>query len=112
MKTLVSLVICSASLAFGCSRGAQNGAGSSTPPPGSTVMKLKSGKEVIVLNVGKISFSNDPPALMLKYQTELSIDDKELLRKEVEEIWEQFQMDVEKEGLGQAIVSANETPTG
>jgi hypothetical protein len=112
MKRSVSLAIFSMLLAFGCSRGTQNNAGSSSPPPGSTVMKLKSGKEVIVLSVGRVSFPNDPPALMLKYQTDIKISNKELLRTEVEEIWEQFQLDVEKEGLTQAIVSANEPPTG
>ena len=49
---------------------------------------------------------------MLKYQTELSIDDKSALEKEVDEIWEVFRKDVENAQLTSGIVSANEKPTG
>ena len=73
---------------------------------------LPSGKQIKVLGVGKIYFTKDEPALMLKYQTDLSLDDKITLRKEVDEIWETFKVDVEKAHLGAAIVSANEVPQG
>jgi hypothetical protein len=96
----------------GCSGYNRSGTEGSSPSQESSVMKLHSGKEVLVLGIGKLSFSNDSPALMLKYQTELSIDDREALRKEVDEVWEQFQPDVEKAGLVQGIVSANEPPKG
>lgn len=73
---------------------------------------LPSGKQVKVLGVGKIYFSKDDPALMLKYQTDLNLEDKDALRKEVDEIWETFKADVEKAHLTTAIVSANEVPKG
>lgn len=73
---------------------------------------LPSGKKVKVIAVGQINFSNDSPALMLKYQTDLKISDAAELRKEVEEIWGMFKADVERAKLTNAIVSANEVPHG
>jgi hypothetical protein len=75
-------------------------------------VKLPSGKIVNVIGVGQISFSNDSPALMLKYQTGLKITDTVALRKEVDEIWESFEAEVEQAKVRCAIVSANEIPRG
>lgn len=72
-----------------------------------TVQKLPSGKDLKLLGMGKIEFKESGPALMLKYQTELSIDQKDKMRQEVEEIWPVFRVDVEKAGLSSAIISAN-----
>lgn len=80
--------------------------------PPYTVRKLPSGREVKVVAVSKMSFTRGDPALMLKYQTDLRIEDKEALRKEVEDIWQVFRLDVEEAGLKNAIVSANEVPKG
>lgn len=80
-------------------------------PPHQTVT-LPSGKKVTVLGVGKMSFTNDTPALMLKYQTDISLDDKASLESEVDEIWASFRGDVEKAQLVNGIVSANEKPKG
>ena len=49
---------------------------------------------------------------MLKYQTEISLDNKDALTKEVDEIWNVFRFDVEKAELTNGIVSANEKPIG
>ncbi len=65
-----------------------------------------------VLGVGKMNFTRGDPALMLKYQTDLDLSNKPELKKEVEEIWQLFRVDVEKVGLKAAIVSANEVPKG
>ncbi len=80
--------------------------------PNYKVVNLPSGKQVKVVGVVKMHFSNSSPALMLKYQTDLSLDDKPALEKEVDEIWESFRTDVEKGQLTDAIVSANTKPTG
>ena len=37
------------------------------------VVTLDSGKQVKLLGVGNIAFSNDAPALMLKYETDLFV---------------------------------------
>jgi hypothetical protein len=73
---------------------------------------LPSGKKVRVLAVGQINFSNDSPALMLKYQTDLKVSNAVELRKEVDEIRPVFRTDVEHANLTNAIVSANEVPQG
>jgi hypothetical protein len=87
-------------------------AGCGAPAPNYKIVTLPSGRHIHVLGVGKILFSGDTPALMLKYQTEIPLDDKPSLDKEVDEIWGSFQSDVEKAGLINAIVSANEKPAG
>jgi len=80
--------------------------------PNYEVKHLPSGKDVKVLGVGKMYFSRDEPALMLKYLTDVAIDDEDALQKEVDEIWPFFRVDVEKAQLRTAIISANEPPTG
>lgn len=72
------------------------------------VVTLPSGKHVKVLGVGQINFSGSAPALMLKYETDLSIDSRAALDAEVSEIWLSFKADVEKAKLTSAIISANE----
>jgi hypothetical protein len=76
------------------------------------IFVLPSGKHLLVLGVGKIYFSESSPALMLKYQTEISIDDVPALVKEADEIWSVFVRDVENAHLTAGIVSANSKPTG
>jgi len=77
------------------------------------VHTLPSGRQIIVLGVGKILFTKDnQTALMLKYQTNLSLEDKPALQKEADEIWSSFRLDVDQAGLSTGIVSANEKPTG
>lgn len=50
--------------------------------PNYTVQKLPSGKEIKILNIGKMHFTNDIPALVLRYQTDIIITDTDSLRKE------------------------------
>lgn len=80
--------------------------------PTYTIQKLPSGKKIKVLSVGKMLFSGGDRALMLKYQTEIPLDNKTALREEVEEIWKYFKLDVEKTDSTSAIISANEPPKG
>ena len=51
---------------------------------GGTVHRLPSGRAVKVLGVTKMFFSKGDPAPMLKYRTDLRLDEQEQLRKEVE----------------------------
>ena len=44
---------------------------------------------------------------MLEYETDIPIEDKESLRKEVDEIWEKFQNDVEKAHLKSGVIRAS-----
>ena len=80
--------------------------------PAFQLHKLKSGKEIKVLSVMPIHFTNDSPSLMLRYQTNLKIDDKDALRQEVGDIWGDFKAQVDKGNFSGAIISANEKPEG
>ncbi len=74
--------------------------------PDSQVFKLPSGKQVKITGMKKMDFANSDPALVLNYQTEIPIDDRVALRKEVDEIWEVFQRDVEAANLKGGVIRA------
>lgn len=78
--------------------------------PNYTVQKLPSGKEIKILNIGKMHFTNDIPALVLRYQTDIIITDTDSLRKEAEEIWPVFRVNVEKSGLSNATIMPTTVP--
>jgi hypothetical protein len=75
--------------------------------PPHTVHTLPSGKQFKVLGMAKMAFPQGPPALMLRYLTEIDIQDRVALRREADEIWPVFRVDVEKANLSDAILSAN-----
>ena len=75
---------------------------------GARPFKLPSGRVVRVLGTGRIDFPKGPPALMLKYETDLKISDTDALRKEVDEIFAVLKVDAENGQFRSAIVSANE----
>jgi len=68
--------------------------------------KLPSGKEIKVTGIGKMDFRNSDPALVMNYLTDVSIEDKQALRKEVDEIWSVFQKDVENARLNGGVIRA------
>jgi hypothetical protein len=57
---------------------------------------LPSGKQIKINSIGKMNFPNGDSALVMNYETEIPIENKEALRKEVDEIWAVFQRDVEE----------------
>jgi hypothetical protein len=73
---------------------------------------LKSGNQIKILDITRIYFSGGDPALMLKYETTLKVEELVELKEEVKEIWETFSYDVEKANLKCAVISANEIPQG
>jgi hypothetical protein len=74
--------------------------------PDSQDFKLPSGKQVKITGMKKMDFANSDPALVLNYQTEIPIDDRVALRKEVDEIWGVFQRDVEAANLKGGVIRA------
>jgi hypothetical protein len=72
------------------------------------ILTLPSGKPIKVLGVGELHFTAGEPALMLKYETDISMDDKAALENEAAEIWLSFRPDVEKANMKNAVLSANE----
>ena len=75
-------------------------------------LKLPSGRTAKILSVSKIEYSKGVMALMLRYQTTLSVDERKALSQEVDEVWKIAQKDVERYGYGEAIISSNEVPKG
>lgn len=103
LTTLRKLLAVSLAISFCCSCNAEQP---------SQPMKLPSGRIVKVLGILRINFAQEPPALMLKYETDLKVGDKDALRKEVDEIFAVFKLDAENGQFRSAIVSANEKATG
>jgi len=68
---------------------------------------LGSGKSVEVLSVGPIKFAQGKQsALMLKYRTNVPINDLPALRKEADELWDKFVVDAEHDGYTHVVISA------
>jgi hypothetical protein len=83
-----------------------------TQGPAYRTQALPSGKSVKVLGMTKMFFRQGDPALILKYQTDLPIDDVPGLAKEADEIWPLFRINVEKAGLSSGAITATTPPEG
>ena len=82
------------------------------PLAANQMLKLPSGRTAKILSVSKIEYSKGVMALMVRYQTTLSVDERKALSQEVDEVWKMTQKDVERYGYGEAIISSNEVPKG
>jgi len=79
--------------------------------PETPQIKLPSGRTFRSLGVVKINFRNSEPALMLTYVSNArGSGDTETITNEVEEIWPEFQKEVDKAGLHAAIIAASSPP--
>ena len=56
--------------------------------------------------MNKMAFQNGDTALVLNYETDIPIEEKDTLRKEVDEVWSVFQKDVEAANLKIGIIRA------
>ena len=72
-----------------------------------TPQKLPSGNEIMIKSISKVHFSEDEPALVLKYETNHEISDKAALQNEAKEIWIEFRKNVEASGLNNAVIQAS-----
>lgn len=81
-------------------------------PPPHQLRKLPSGKTIKVTSVAAINFAEGGRALMMKYLTDINIDDRLALRREADEIWADFKLEVERANVSTAILSANSLPGG
>ena len=75
-------------------------------------LKLSTGRIAKILSVSKIEYTTGVMALMVRYQTSLSVDERKALSDEVDEVWAVAQKDVERYGFDKAIISSNEVPKG
>jgi len=82
------------------------------PLSANQTLKLPTGRMAKILSVSKIEYSKGVMALMVRYQTTLSVDERKALSQEVDEVWKVAQKDVEHYGYREAIISSNEVPKG
>jgi hypothetical protein len=75
-------------------------------------LKLPCGHTIKILSVSKVEFSKGVMALMVRYQTPLSVDEGKALSQEVDEFWKIVVKEVEHDGYSEAIISSNEEPKG
>ena len=75
-------------------------------------VKLASGRTVKILSLSKVEYSKGVMALMVRYETRLSIEQRKALSEEVDDVWKLTQKQVERLGYGEAILSSNEVPKG
>jgi hypothetical protein len=66
--------------------------------------KLPSGKQLKLIGISKTEIGNFGPTLEFNYETAIAVADKKVIRKEVDEIWETFQKDMEKANLKRALI--------
>jgi hypothetical protein len=76
------------------------------------MIKLPSGRVAKILSISKIEYSKGVMALMVRYQTTLSVDERQALSQEVDDVWKLAEKDVEHYGYDDAIISSNEVPRG
>jgi hypothetical protein len=82
------------------------------PLEANQLLKLPSGRTAKILSVSKVEYSKGVMALMVRYQTTLSVDERKALSQEVDEVWKFTEKDVEHYGFDEAIISSNEVPKG
>jgi len=75
-------------------------------------LKLPNGHTVKVLSISKVESSKGVMALMVRYQTNLSIEERKALSDEVDDVWKYAIKDVERTGYTEAILSSNEVRKG
>jgi hypothetical protein len=85
---------------------------SAAPLHADQMLKLADGREVKVLSVSCFEYEKGVMALMVRYQTSLSVDQRKELSDEVDEVWHLAQKEVERLGYSEAILSSNEVPKG
>lgn len=88
-----------------------------SPLPAATLVenqtiKLPNGHLVTVLSISRVESSKGVMALMVRYQTMLSIDERKALSEEVDDVWKLAVKDVERSGYSEAIISSNEVRKG
>ncbi|MCE0522718.1 MAG: hypothetical protein LV480_07385 [Methylacidiphilales bacterium] len=82
------------------------------PLTANETLKLPSGRTAKILSVSKIEYSKGVMALMVRYQTTLTVDERKDLSEEVDDVWKFAVKDVERDGFDEAIISSNEIPRG
>jgi hypothetical protein len=86
---------------------------SAAPLADNQTVKLPCGRTIKILSVSRIEYSKGVPALMVRYQTTLSVEaQRKALSDEVDDVFTVAQKQVEGDGFHEAIISSNEIPKG
>ena len=76
------------------------------------VIKLPSGHLAKILSISKIEYSKGVMALMVRYETTLSMDEAKAVSAEVDEVWKYAQKEADRAGYADAIISSTQTVKG
>jgi hypothetical protein len=86
---------------------------SAAPLVDNQTVKLPCGRTIKILSVSRIEYSKGVPALMVRYQTSLSVEEqRKALSDEVDDVFTVAQKQVDRDGFHEAIISSNEVPKG
>ena len=102
----IFLVAAIIGLYAGCSGKVVNGNTSSNSSTTTEKYKLPSGREIKITGMNGMNFENGETGLVLNYQTDIPIENRDELKKEVEEVWTIFKVDVEKANVTSGIIRA------
>jgi hypothetical protein len=75
-------------------------------------LKLPTGRMIKVLSISKVEYSKGVMALMVRYQTTLTLEERKALSEEVDDVWKLTEKDVDRLGYHEAILSSNEVSKG
>lgn len=73
---------------------------------------LPSGRQIKVFFAGPLLFADGVQALLLSYQTEQKLDNKEEINKEVDEVWSFLKLDTELKKYSTAVIAVTSPPKG
>lgn len=82
------------------------------PLSANEMIKLPSGHMAKILSVSRIEYAKGVMALMVRYQTTLSMDEAKAVSAEVDEVWKYAQKEADHAGLGDVIISSTQTVKG
>jgi hypothetical protein len=77
-----------------------------------SLARLPSGKQIKITAEKTVHFPNGTRALILNCETDISIDDRSDLRKEVDEIWTMFSNTVESVGMSNGVIRMTHPEAG
>src|SRR5271156_810180 len=73
------------------------------PLTANETLKLPSGRIAKILSVSKVEYSKGVMALMVRYQTTLSVDEPAALSQEVDDVWKLVQKEAESNHYVDAV---------
>ena len=75
------------------------------PIPPFQIVELAPGESIKMLNTGPIKLRSGEPAIIVSYETDVPLDDRERLRAEAQRIWEHFAPSAEERGARAGVIS-------